>query len=272
MTWRILRPLAAAAAIAAIFIVVLAPHHGSAVDPVAEAADTTAASGSVEFGMAGSVSIDGNTIPIKGNGVMDTPHQRMRMSMSMAMPVVGDLKMDEIFDGSAIYIHMPEQLAQRVPGGKSWIKLDLAAFAKARGIDLKQLAPGNQSNPADMLKMLKAAGNSHVVGQEDINGDTTTHYAGSIDLTAIADRVGDKQSVASLKQLYAQAGISSIPVDVWVDRSGRVRQEAIKFSAGNMSMDMTIDYIRFGVPVDTTPPPADQTMDTGALLAGGSQS
>jgi hypothetical protein len=29
---------------------------------------------------------------------------------------------------------------------------------------------------------------------------------------------------------------------------------------------MTIEFTRFGVPVDVTPPPADQVMDAGALL------
>jgi hypothetical protein len=32
------------------------------------------------------------------------------------------------------------------------------------------------------------------------------------------------------------------------------------------SMDLTIEFTRFGVAVDTTPPPADQVMDAGALL------
>ena len=33
------------------------------------------------------------------------------------------------------------------------------------------------------------------------------------------------------------------------------------------SMDMTISFTRFGVPVDTTPPPDDQVLDAGSLLA-----
>jgi hypothetical protein len=35
---------------------------------------------------------------------------------------------------------------------------------------------------------------------------------------------------------------------------------------------MTISFTRFGVPVDTTPPPADQVMDAGAFLGAGSTS
>jgi hypothetical protein len=40
----------------------------------------------------------------------------------------------------------------------------------------------------------------------------------------------------------------------------------MKFSAAGTSMDMTVSFTRFGVPVDTTPPPADQVLDAGKLL------
>jgi hypothetical protein len=32
-------------------------------------------------------------------------------------------------------------------------------------------------------------------------------------------------------------------------------------------MDMTVSFTRFGVPVDTTPPSADQVFDAGGLLS-----
>jgi hypothetical protein len=41
----------------------------------------------------------------------------------------------------------------------------------------------------------------------------------------------------------------------------------MRISANNMSMDMTIDFTRFGAQVDTSPPPADQVTDMSALLS-----
>jgi hypothetical protein len=35
-------------------------------------------------------------------------------------------------------------------------------------------------------------------------------------------------------------------------------------------MDMTIEFTRFGLPVDTTPPPSDQVLDAAALLGAAS--
>jgi hypothetical protein len=64
-----------------------------------------------------------------------------------------------------------------------------------------------------------------------------------------------------------ESGVSGFPIDVWVDRVGRVRREQFQYSAAGVGMDMTMEFTRFGVPVDTTPPPADQVMDAGALLS-----
>ncbi len=267
MTRRVLPPLAGALAIAAIIIALLAPNHGnSPLDPVAQAADTTAAAGSAEFGLAGTITVNGQTIPLNGNGAIDMRNHAMRMDVSMPLPGMGSLQMQELLSGTTFYIHMPDQLASRMPGGKSWMKLDLQALSKSSGVDFKQLMQANQGNPADMLQALKGAGSSQVVGHEDVNGDPTMHYHATIDLTKALDRIPDKQIADSLRQMFAARGMGSLPIDVWIDRSGRVRREAINFTTGTMSMQMTISFTRFGVTVDTTPPPADQVLDAGALL------
>jgi hypothetical protein len=269
MTWRTLGALAAALAIVGVTIALLGPNHGNAVnaiDPVAQAADTTAASGTAEFGIAGTVTAAGQSIPLNGTGAIDMPHNRMRMSIGFPLPGFGQLSADEIFDGKTIYIHFPESLTQRLPGAKPWMKLDLQSLGKSVGVDVSQLAQTSQNSPSNMLQWLKAVGSSRVVGHEDIHGAPTTHYNGSIDLNKVADEVPGDQA-AAIKQLFKSSGLSSFPVDVWVDRSGRVRREGIKISANDMSMDMTIDFTRFGVQVDTSPPAADQVTDMSALLS-----
>src|SRR4051812_43265357 len=126
-----------------------------------------------------------------------------------------------------------------------------------------------------MLRFLKAVGSSHVVGTEPIRGAPTTHYSATIDLAKAADSLGDKQTAAALKQLYASSGQVTLPIDVWVDRAGRVRREHFSLSLGARAgaaaaVDMTLEFIRFGVPVDLTAPPPDQVLDaTGILRALG---
>jgi hypothetical protein len=266
MTWRVLGPLVGAVAIVGVVVALLAPSNGKVLDPVANAADTTAAAGTAEFGLSGSLAAAGQNIPIQGSGAVDMRSQRMRMSLSFPIPQYGTMQMEEIFDGSAFYMHFPDALSRQLPGGKSWMKLDLDTIGKASGVDLKQLMQANQGNPSDMLAALKGVGSSKEVGEEDIGGAPTTHYQATVDLNKAVEQIPDKKTADSLKQMLGSSGTSSFPIDVWIDRAGRVRRESFKFSAAGTSMDMTISFTRFGVPVDTTPPPADQVMDAGALL------
>jgi len=266
MTWRVLGAFGGACAIVAIVVVLLAPSNGNSIDPVANAADTTAKAGSAEFGLAGSMAVAGTTIPINGNGAVDMRNNAMRMSMSMPLPGVGTTEIEEILNGTTFYMRLPAALTQRLPGAKPWMKLDLQALGKSAGVDFKKALQANQSNPADMLQALKGVGTSKKVGEEPIDGAPTTHYTATIDLNKAAARIADKQTVDSLKQTYASAGVSSIPIDVWIDRAGRVRRESVKMSTPQFSMDMTISFTRFGVPVDTTPPPDQDVMDASALL------
>jgi hypothetical protein len=233
---------------------------------VADAADTTAAAGTAEFGIAGTITAAGQSIPLQGNGAVDMRNSHMRMSMSFPVPQYGSLQMDEIFDGSAFYLHFPDALAQRIPGGKSWMKMDLESLGKSSGVDFKQLMQANQGNPTDMLAALKGVGSSREIGQENIGGVATTHYQATIDLNKAAQRIPDRKTADSVKQMFSAAGVSSFPIDVWIDRAGRVRRESFKFAAAGTAMSMTITFTAFGTPVDVTPPPADQVMDAGALL------
>jgi hypothetical protein len=269
MRWRILGALAGAVAVVAVVVALLAPSNGTVLDPVAEAANATTAAGSAEFGLAGHVTAAGQTIQLNGSGAVDMRNQRMRMSMSFPVPALGSLQTEALFDGSTLYMKLPDALAQRIPLGKPWMKIDVAALAKSSGLHLNQLSSPSQGNPADFLRALKAVGSSRKVGGENIGGVPTTHYSATIDPKKALDQIPDKQSAGALKQMLGTSGLGSIPIDVWVDRAGRVRRESMKFDAAGTSMDMTISFTRFGVPVDTTPPPADQVMDAGALLGGG---
>jgi hypothetical protein len=269
MNWRIVGPVAGAVAIVGVAVALLAPSNGEVLDPVAQAANATTTAGTAEFGIAGHVTAAGQSVPIAGNGALDMRSQRVRMSMSFPLPGFGSMKTDALFDGQAFYMHLPDALSQRIPLGKPWIKLDLAALAKSSGLDLKQLTQADQGNPADMLQALKAVGSSSKVGNENIGGVATTHYRATIDPKKALDRIPDKASSGTLKQMLATSGLQSIPIDVWVDRAGRVRRESLKVSGAGTSMDMTVSFTRFGVPVDTTPPPADQTLDAAGLLGAG---
>jgi type II secretory pathway pseudopilin PulG len=266
MTWRVLGPLAGAIAIVGVVVALLAPSNGRVIDPVAKAADTTAAAGTAAFQISGSISADGQNIPLSGDGAIDMGNTRMRMTMNFPVAGAGNFDIEELMDGTTIYMRMPAAVTQRLPGGKPWMKLDLKELGKASGVDLEKAMQANQQNPGDMLKALKGVSDSKVVGHESIRGADTTHYHAEVDLKKAVERVATDEGAQQFSQMADSIGVSSLPVDVWIDGNGRVARQTVKFSSTQFTMDFTIDYTQFGVAVDVTPPPDDQVMDAGAFL------
>jgi hypothetical protein len=239
----------------------------SAVDPVAQAAATTAGAGGVRFTMHATISAGGQSVPMDGSGVYDQKSRQASLTAGFTAPGIGSLKLDEIVMGSTFYLHMPPQLAGQVPGGKPWIKIDLNRAAKGMGIDLGALQQAQGEQVGDYLAYLKAAGNAHRVGTETVDGFVTTHYAATIEFSKAAQRVGGAAG-KSLRRLQTLTGTSSTPVDVWVDGQRLVRRIEMRYAVQRptvISTDMRMDFVRYHVAVNVTPPPADQVLDASDL-------
>jgi hypothetical protein len=78
---------------------------------------------------------------------------------------------------------------------------------------------------------------------------------------------------AALGKLIAQTGVSSLPVDVWVDAHRLVRRMTIALSLPSegqrLQIRMTIELFGFGATAPVTPPPVAETYDaTNTALAG----
>ena len=240
----------------------------NAVDPVAQAATKTAAAGTVELALSGEVSAAGNAIPIDATGVFDLEHKRGLLQATTSVPGKGEVKIDELLDGLVLYMRSDALVPSL--GGKHWIKLDLEALGRKQGFDLGQLQQlGGGTDPTQWLTYLKKAGRVEKVGSEDIQGMPTTHYRATINLDKVADSAGDAAS--SVRRLEQITGTKTLPTDVWVDDHGRIRRQAIDYSIKQptpMRMQFTIDYKRFGVPVDVNKPDTDDTIDLADLIGG----
>jgi hypothetical protein len=246
----------------------------NALDPVAQAAETTSSQkGGIAMTIKGSASAAGQDIPMRGSGVADRAGKRGKFTFTMQ--VAGkSLTMDEIIDGKVIYMH--SDVFSQLPGGKRWMKVDLNAEASKLGIDLNALG-GNAAtqDPAAMLDYLRGAGTSKKVGTATVNGTRTTQYHVDVDLRKAASKKGDPDASKSVEKLIQMTGASTLPIDVWVDDQHLVRREKVAFSGTEQgqksTFDFTVDFTKFGVPVDADAPPADQVADFADLLkaAGG---
>jgi hypothetical protein len=100
--------------------------------------------------------------------------------------------------------------------------------------------------------MAQAATSLRTLGTEQVNGAAAVHYLLTVDVTKIHGAgFTDAARVA-----LTQAGITTLPVDAWVDSHSRPVKMSEKFSiAGQLvSTDVTID--QYNQPVAIAAPPA----------------
>jgi hypothetical protein len=241
----------------------------NAVDPVAQAATNTANAGSVQVAMSGKISAAGQEVPLKGEGVFDLKRKLGQITMTTNVPGQGDVRVEEIIDGLVIYMRT-DALAQALPSGKKWLKIDLVEAGRQSGVDVGALQQlGGSGDPTQFLSYLAKAGDVRKVGAEDINGTPTTHYHATIDFAKLAKSAGG--AADSVRQLQKLTGQKSLPTDIWIDASQRVRRQTVAISTQRpvpIDFDLTIDYERFGVPVDVHAPAASETADAAELTGG----
>ena len=241
----------------------------NAVDPVAQAATNTANAGSVQVAMSGKISAAGQEVPLKGEGVFDLKRKLGQITMTTNVPGQGDVRVEEIIDGLVIYMRT-DALAQALPSGKKWLKIDLVEAGRQSGVDIGALQQlGGSGDPTQFLSYLAKAGDVRKVGAEDINGTPTTHYHATIDFAKLAKSAGG--AADSVRQLQKLTGQKSLPTDIWIDGNQRVRRQTVAISTQRpvpIDFDLTIDYERFGVPVDVHAPAASETADAAELTGG----
>ena len=253
------------------------------VDPVAAAATKTEKAGGAKMSMSIAIS-DGasQSFTVKADGVFDQNEGEMTMDMSSALESAGlpagsgsGIKLLYLKeDGDPVmYMDFPF-LSSQLPGGKSWIRIDLQKVGQELGLDLGRLMGQSNQNPAQALDMLRASGQVDEVGPATIDGASTTEYKGAIDL-AKAAKLDGGNAESMVNGLIAQGAPSQIPIDVWIGDDGLVRRmimnEDITKDGHTVSTAVTLDLSDFGTQVSVTAPPADQVFDATALAGQMSQ-
>jgi LppX_LprAFG lipoprotein len=142
---------------------------------------------------------------------------------------------DAIFDGTSAYVKAPF-LARFLPAGKTWLKLNAKKAGPFKGVP---------QNPKEALARLKKLANVREVGDETIDGVSTTHY-----------------------QATGRLGRGTF--DVWVGKDdGYVRRIKAAANGKNGSGNVTVSFSDFGKPVTVTAPPAAETADATNLTIPG---
>jgi hypothetical protein len=214
-------------------------------DPVASAADKTAKQGSERFTLhlEGGLS-SGRYLGLTMRGVANNADGSGRFSVVFTEGGKS-FRADAISDGSITYMRS-DLFASKLPGGKSWIKVDVKKLADK---GLGSLSGLQDSSPAKPLQALRAAGKTTKVGRATVAGVPTTKYHTIVDL--------EKEKLAD------QMGAKHLPIDVWIDRKGLVRKMSFAQSPADPTKAGKFTYVLtgFGPTVTVKPPPSDETID-----------
>jgi hypothetical protein len=232
-------------------------------DPVARAvAVTSGQKGGIAFAMTAAVDVGGTRVPLSGTGTVDRGGGRGTVRV-----VFGDgadrVVADELIDGRDAYLRS-DVLTGKLPDGKTWVRTSLDRASDLGPGGFTSLGPSQ--DPAQFLDYLRGtSGRPGRLGAEDVRGTRTTRYNVLIDPQRALARTATPAARATLKRVFATLRSRTIPADVYVDDHDLVRREHMGFAIDDrgrrLSMELTIDFTGFGVPVRLDLPPAGDTVD-----------
>jgi hypothetical protein len=246
-------------------------HDGSTVlNPIAEAAQRTAAMPGARLKMEVTYSVEGSprTITGTGDGDYDARSGRTDAQMTLALPDGGTLWDEAVGDERTVYTRT-SALESVLPPGKLWLGME-----PLLGHD-PQNALGTGSGAQGTLEELKAAGGDvEELDHQIVRGHRTTRYKSTIDLSRVADLMADggDTTLAREYEVLAEQVPDSIPVEVWVDDHGlarlvRMAQQLPTVPGGpTITTDMRTEFFDFGHRSHIPLPPPGRVLDYTPVL------
>lgn len=264
----------------------------------ASAAERSAAAETARFSLAFEVTIPGSEtgLNVSAEGGFDTPAKRARLTIDLSSlaalfksigsafggDVEGELgspedwKLEAIQDGETAYIRFP-LLADKLPPGKTWVKGDAKELSSVDADELQQFGSFAGTDPRDLFGILKAvSGSIEALGREELRGVETNHYRATVDVAKLADLVpaGKAESLGglgSLDQAAKQAGLSTVPVEIWIGADEQVRKLVVDVdtkgsgASSSLKASLVLELYDYGVALDLELPPAEQVVSASEL-------
>jgi hypothetical protein len=217
---------------------------------------------------------------ITGSGYTGQGGHSTRMAMNFSgipgatgMPT-GGRGVEAVFLYPTVYMRLPF-LADKLPEGKSWLKIDMSKVAQAtHGAAVPQALDIGQVDPNQLLQYLKAsAGHIQKLGTEQLYGVSTTHYRATLQLAAVLRQLPPQQRTAAQPLLQHIGNAGTIPIDVWVDAKSRVRRMQMSLNiagpTASGSATVTVGFTEYGAVPAVTPPPEGEVVNLTGLLTNG---
>jgi hypothetical protein len=256
---------------------------GDRIDPlamVAAASDKIDSAGAIAMQYSTTISTGGERISATGSAVTAAGGSPMHMTMSYdSFPgIPGGFDMELVMADGVMYMSTSTFAAlganMETLGDKDWVAIDLNDVAP--GFEsIAQLGSG-ENDPSQAFEYLKGASDVELVGTEDVDGESTTHYRGTLDLEqALSELPSDAQDEvrAAMDQFQSQFGTTSMPFEVWMDDQGRIHRMTYVLAtspgaAQALSISMTMDITDYDADLDFDVPTRDEAYDLSELTGG----
>lgn len=235
-------------------------HGGSSSSPiraVQAAYEKTTAAKTAKFDLTEALNAQGGTTRFTGRGAMRFANPP---SMTMSGTANGRTIRVRLVNGTE-YV--------RLAPGERWLSVELGQLGQG-GTNQGLVNGGEVTQSLAYLRGVSSKVTK--VGTDTVRGTQTTEYKATIDLAKVAARQSNqaaKRSVGRLEQLVGRR----LPVQVWLDEQGRLRQERVStpvtINGQHLTSTLVLDLYDFGTPVHVSAPPKTQTTPLRAPANGG---
>jgi hypothetical protein len=273
---------AVAAAAAALIVGVVAavagtsggrsPHRAAGGGPGAVLAAYSTTMGAQSAQVRASLKIGGLSVRVAG--VADLRSGQAVLTVVLPAPI-GQVEVRST--GQEYFVRLPPQL-QGAAGGKPWLRVDRGTLETLVGSQLGAPGVGATLDFGGVLAWLQGvSGQIATVAHESVNGTPTTHYRAEVSVSRVAASMGlDSDAASALTRAVGRA----IPVNVWIDAQGRLRQLQVSLDltarhapqgvaprapVSGLAV-LTVDLGDFGVAVRPVPPPASLVANASSLI------
>ncbi len=227
------------------------------------------------------------------NGAFDADRHLFSMSLDLSSLLSASLHMPANGSGSNGTTPSGGQTSSlastaNVVATDDVVYLDFPLFARIVGVNTQWMSvPAttgastfNVADPSAFLDFLHGAGGQVTdMGREQIRGVDTQHLHASVKLQDALDSASgpDRDRLqAAIDELGKDQSTlldAEMPVDVYIDDSGMIRELVFDFSSPDTTAStaskatLTVDLFDFGTDVNIQVPPPDQVTDVSAKLA-----
>lgn len=238
---------------------------GSGMAPAAfvvSSTQTTLAQRTADVTYSGSVSADGQNVPLNGTGQVDFDTNTFSATLNENVSST-TIAVRELIESGQFYMGMTidGQDMSQFTGGAHWVGISLPDQASSSGLGAANVDPISQ------LKALEQKGATVTsLGTKTIDGTTVSGYSVTptrqeID-SEIQQEVQQNKITAVTAQQMEEAGnlLGSFTTEVWIAGSGLVRQENVNIAGGSagIAAKAIVTFQNYGAPVSiTTPQPSD---------------